>query len=598
MRIGPIAWLLVLPACELGAPSSFPDDADGAGDAGAIADYPDGAPGAGIDAGAASDASAPPSPDAGSGLFGEEDDACFDGLDNDANEAADCEDDGCSAAPYCCVGSAAPACCTGAGTSLSVDFDACAGTDPRGCAPSLVVFGGARLEGGALVPQGDAHSDGGLVLGPALDPTRERVELRARITAPADGCTDCLDVLALGLAGPPADGRVLADVAVMVRASRRDVALVVAGEAVASEALVDGAEHEYVLAIAPDGAVTLHVDGRRALGASASPRRDRVPMLFGRTHVPGDAPTARARSVSIRTSGCDIPAALRRDPRPTLPFDGVAWDWRAVANPSIAADGDGHLVAFSLDRAIHLARRAADGTLRLAGSGRVEAPLFVPEINDEVRDAELVREPTRWVLYATRQVDGEAPRIVRADGGEGHAESFTALEDVALPADVPWAESPAVLEHRGQRYLAARTEVDAETVIALFVAIDGRGAVFDWAAGSAAGSVLVRRGAEGSRFDQDEVADPDLLEDRFGLMRLYYAGRRGTRWSVGVRVSGDGLTWREPGAPLVLSGSGRGHDALGVRHPSVLLAGGRLELLYTASNGVTVAIGRAEGAAP
>lgn len=81
-------------------------------------------------------------------------------------------------------------------------------------------------------------------------------------------------------------------------------------------------------------------------------------------------------------------------------------------------------------------------------------------------------------------------------------------------------------------------------------------------------------------------------------MRLFFGGRRGTRWSVGVLVSGDRHTWREPSSRPVLAGSGAGHDALWARHPSALIADGRFELFYTASNGVALDIGRAEGVAP
>lgn len=606
MRIGPILALLLLPACAL-------EDGASAADAGEDNEYmdagpgSDASPGASIDAGAPSDAAIDaggPAPAVDGGTSSPESRdgaACYNGVDDDLNELADCDDLSCGAAPYCCVGSTAAGCCTGTGVSFTLDFAACAGTDPTGCASGLVAFGtpAPTLEGGAFVANGDAIDDSGMVLGPPVDPTRERILLSATIAADTDGCTDCLDALALGLADAPSGTtRVVPDVALMVRASRRDYTLLIAGEPVDTAAIPDRSPHVYALAIEPDGAVSLRVDDAPAMSGRAVPRPARVPLLYGRTHNrDGLHLPARASDITVRTLGCDIPSALVRRGA-VIPFAGPTWAGHVASNPSIEVDGDERLVAFALDQAVHLARQAADGTWRLAGSGSLDTPALTGGVNETLRDPELVAEAARWVLYVTRDPADGPPTIARAVGGDGFAETFAAAEDVTLPADIVEAEAPAVILDGGTRWMAIRTLHEGRPVIALLNAADPDGAFFDWARGDLASSVLVGTDDDITRFDHDEVSDPELLIDGVGLMRLFYAGRRGTRWGIGVRVSGDRAVWREPAEPVVLSGSGSGHDRLWARHPSAILEAGELTLLYTASNGVDLDIGMAVGRAP
>lgn len=608
VRIGPIVALFFVPGCIWAQDGRSAEDGGAPADAGAVSmTDPDGGAGAGLDAGAP-DASAPdPAADAGAPPPAAESfdsAACFNGLDDDLNEAADCDDDSCGAVPYCCVGSTSAACCTAPGSSsMALDFAACAGSDPAACGGGLTAFGSPapRVEGGAFVPNGDALDDSGLVLGPPVDPTRERVILRATIAADLDGCTDCLDAVSLGLADPPStNARVVPDVAVMVRASRRDYALFVAGEAVATAPIPDAAPHAYELEIAPDGAIALRVDGVATMAsAGATLRPDRAPLLFGRTHNrDGVHLPARASSVSVATRGCDIPAALAREGRAVIPFPGVEWGARVASSPSAVLDGAERLVAFALDADVHLARRAASGAYALAGSGRVEAPALSAGVNEVLRDPELVREADRFVLYVTRApADGPAT-IARALGEDGHAERFGALVDLDLPPDASPAEAPAIADDGGTRWLALRTFHEGAAVIAMLHASDVEGTVFDWARGSLEASIVVAPSEDFARFDHDEVSDPDLVADGVGLLRLFYAGRRGTRWGIGVRVSGDRAVWREPPGAPILAGSSAGHDRLWARHPSALLAGRELELLYTASDGVDLDVGRAVGSAP
>ncbi|MEZ4335638.1 MAG: hypothetical protein R3B82_03335 [Sandaracinaceae bacterium] len=604
MRIGPILALLAMPACALmesgaadGGMADHLDDASAAADGGAGVSFDGGVP---FDA--AVDAAPSPATDGGGTATPElrEDGTCFNGLDDDGNSLADCEDVSCGAVPYCCVGSTSAGCCMGAGLTQALDFGACTGTDPAGCASGLLAFGAPapRLEGGAFVPNGDAIDDSGMVLGAPVDPTRERIVLRGTIAADVEGCTDCLDALALGLADAPVGNtRVAPDVAVMVRASRRDYALLIAGEPVDSAAIPDASSHVYELSIEPSGTVSLTLDGAPVMSGRAVPRPGRVPLLYGRTHNrDGVHLPARATEVSVETLGCDIPSALVRMGA-VIPFAGPSWAGRVATNPSVEADGDERLVAFESNGDVHLARRAADGTWRLGGSGRLEEPAAVAGTNEVLRDPELVAGVDRWMLYVTRDPADGPPTIACAVGGDGFAETFGPATDVTLPDDALEPEAPAVVDDAGTRWMAIRVRHEGASAIALLNASDAEGAVFDWASGSLAGSILVVPNEDITRFDHDEVSDPELLLDGVGLLRLFYAGRRGTRWGIGVRVSGDRSVWREPADPLVLAGSSSGHDRLWARHPSAVLQGDVLTLFYTASNGVDLDIGEAEGRA-
>jgi len=601
VRICPIL-LILLPACSDGASTAGADagnrgataDAGAFSDAGGGAGGADGGPAAFSDAGAF-DAGGM-SPDAEDFSAG----GCFNGLDDDANELTDCADVVCGATAYCCVGSSSAACCSGSGVTLAADFASCGGADPRTCSTeTLDWFGTPRptIEAERFLPNGDNLDDSGIVLGEPVDPTRERVTLSGVIAAPLDGCTDCLDVVTLGLADRPStdDVRVVADVALMVRASRRDYALIVAGEAVWSAPLVDDAPHGYQLEVTPDGAAVLSVDGVVAARSNVTLRANRTPLLFGRTHNrDGLTANARVAEVSVRSFGCDIPAAIDRDPTAAIPFGGVPWGGALASDPSAILDGDERLVAFALERDIHLARRSADGTWSLAGSGIVDMPALVAATGESLSAPELIREEDRFVLYVTRETDASTS-ILRADGEPGHAERFGPLTTLELPADAETAQAPSVIDMGAARFMAIRTSFGGASAIALLQATDTSGASFAWVNGSRARSIVVTPDPDFERFDHDEVSDPDLLVDAFGLVRLYYAGRRGTRWSIGMRVSGDRATWREPSASALLTGSGEGHDSLWTRHPSVLNTPAGTELFYTASDGVTMDIGRAVG---
>ena len=87
-------------------------------------------------------------------------------------------------------------------------------------------------------------------------------------------------------------------------------------------------------------------------------------------------------------------------------------------------------------------------------------------------------------------------------------------------------------------------------------------------------------------FDRDEVSAPVAITHA-GVTRIYYAGRRGTRWSVGLLLQGTDRTFfraANDGA-AVLTPTGQGPDALGVSSPAAFVDGSELVLLYAGTEG-------------
>ena len=571
------ALLLLLPACTAGEPSSETRDAGVT-----LPPLSDGGVRGGSDASTA---------DAGPALGGGErdfaTDACWNGLDDNEDGISDCADVGCSVTPFCCLGSSSAGCC-GDARSLALDFaSGCTGADPLSCHPSALAFGAPLpiVEDSALVPNGGAISDAGLTLAEPLDGTRERIVIRAELAAPIGGCRECLDAIGVGVSGPIAGDvvAVVPDVAVLLRAARGDYALVVGGEIIAAVPLVTDAPRPYVLTLTPDGAVELRVEGDDPIEARWYPAPGRQLVVYGRTHNrPASAPPpARALSVEARTDACEIPSSLARAPAPLFD-DALFGDARA---PSVVIDGEDALVAFERGGAIYLARRDDSGAWIPSAGPALEAP-----VNEAYRDPELARAADRWVLFVTHERDGTRA-IARAESTDG-GETFGAPLDLPSPSTL---SQPAFARIGGRDVIAALAtsagDLGAGGIVLLELAADE----LRWLEGTQEASTVVRPAGGIHAFDADEVAAPALYVDSAGIVRVYYAGRRGARWSIGIRAAGlNGPFSYAPEEP-VLEPSGEGVDALGVSDPSVAREGDALHLYHTALDGLRARIGRASG---
>ncbi len=562
---------------------------------------------------------------------------CFDFRDTDQDGDSDCDDLDCAGVPLCCVGSSSESCCQES-TVASIAFSTCEGIGSEAlsaCAHGATLFGAPtpELRDGAFLPLGDGRSDSGVALSIRVDPRVERLEMRARISA-GEGCSECIDAVAFALSAEPiATGAMFIepDLAVMVSTAHSEIRLFVGG-AIARTATIEGVHRmlgaapgeaiDYELETTPEGLTSLHAHAGGASGLvfaniPYSPRGPSAILLYGRgaNRAISDPPSASIRHFSLRASICDAPQSLARASAPILPDSIDRW-WlssEGPRSPSVVvyeeAGETRSLMAFEYRGRIHLAGGTADGRFRALADPENESNAKVtPSPEDSwrarsVSDPELVRADDHWEIWFTGIGNDGKRSIGRALGGPGFSLDFHTFSHL-LPRDGEddeW-DSPSYLELNSgatsQRYLAARRGVGASAEIIIHAIEEGDAlaplpaTTSESAEGDLDSSLAVRSVASAPlRFDADEVRAPALIHYG-GVLRLYYAGRRGTRWAMGLMISQDGRYWHAVNEDLpVQSGSGAGFDSLSVNDPAPVLVGNELRLYYTGTDGVRTAIG-------
>ncbi|MFK7987350.1 MAG: hypothetical protein AB8I08_15100 [Sandaracinaceae bacterium] len=533
-----------------------------------------------VDAGAVSDAGLSPTdtPPGFSERGGVDPDlSCSDGLDNDDTGSADCDDQlSCGASDYCCFGSTNDACCDEQ-PAMSVLFSDC--TDLDNCAGLSNSFGANApvVESGYFVPNGDGQ-DSGVVLGDPVDGRTDRIELRVDVEAPSGTC-DCADAVAFGIGAAPAgQARAALDVAVMVRHAYGDIALVVAGEVVwthdlSGYSVADTGMHELPLELDlnPDGTLTLRLTAtpeRAGVQTTAAwtPRPDRRVLLYGRTPNRAAMPMhTRIASAAMISYRCEVPSALARSATPASV---------SGAQPSIVRHGSTLWMATASDGQIAFHNQQSGAWVSVAST--------TLDQEGDLSNPALTVENERLVMYV-EETTATRSAILRY---EQNAEGVWGVPTPVGLSRADWGQ-PSALTTTTDRWLAV-TNYD-----------NGEISLFRWNDVEETYLLVDTLGPSGDHADfrQDEVADPELVEDGAGLLRLYYAGRRGTRWAIGVQISTNGTVWRDPVGEAILSSTGQGHDALGVRSPAVLIEDGEVTLYHTASDGIDWSVGLADGTA-
>lgn len=574
--------------------------------------------------------------------------ACFNLRDDDGNGLSDCADPSCAgptANRACCVASTAGACCAArAMHALTPILDSpgcssaspCLGVDGTPAVPVRgVIYEGTSLASGCsserdlvFAPIGDATAHGHLALPTAYDPAASylRVEGRIGIVQGADARVAAAGFGLFVPGGLAHQARPL--VAVVASAASNDLRIIVGDRVVATEPLPSGGEPcdrvaDYALDLHPDGAFEVE---RRAVGGSTWTSvfigggydvvRDARVAIFGQQPNPtSDGPKAWVGGVSVEVKGCDV-LAPARSAEPAASTPSRAHDVTGIS----VFPTDGSRTRFEAlvtsGEQLYWMEASASGRLGVAGSTDAFARNIQPSYGEYTRfeDVEvLFDETTHHVFLAAARADG-AFEVIRTrytpsptPGMPGTLdEAHSVIASAAdFGAGAISVDGPTALRRRGSsgivvvvrvRYGDGRTELRVAPVSAAaladglpvetppVVALDPHGITTNG---------LIRGNAfnDVAAFDRDEVADPHLFEVD-GIVRVLYAGRRGTRWSIGMVVASPDFTHFAPagGAP-VLGPSGSGFDALGVTEPFLLQRGGVDFLFYAGSDGIRRSIG-------
>ncbi len=615
-RLAPYSLLLLaLPACD-GASAggdAGPDDLDfDGGGAG-----PDAAAPHSSDAGAF-DASGPAAD--GGRMTGETefDDAaldaaaarlaCFDGEDNDGDGLFDCGDASCQRnVRSCCVGRSTTDCCA-PGPEEALVGAGCAGLLASCAIPGVpfATFGSpapivARFDGDAseaIVP-GGLDVDGGALLLRELDPRAGTLRITARIASPLEApASGRVETVGFGFVDAGVDAgtglsRVAPIASLVVSRTRAEVLLVIAGEVVRRWPLTTAMPVDYTLEIDPTGRVRASSipEGIEADVPSTIDATLRA-VLYGRTDNPtATTPPARLLELRVTPADCDMPAALERSAETAVPAPGEDPSWAAphvvIGEPAVLRYVDAGGVeqvrmALVVDGAIHLAAPGAGGFTLVSRIGEPALPPPTePWAADGVSDPALAYQADALVLYFTGWAGGL--------GTIGRATWSDATERFVLDGPVPGLEAGtgtgysaiAPFDLAGVPHAVVRVDTPPTHGLGLYRML-----------GAAEGLARLRDpSGDVFAFDRDEVDGPAVVYSG-GVYRLYFAGRRGTRWSLGLLVSDDGSAWHAPidDAPI-FAPSGRGFDALGVLDPSLDVSGGRLSVYYAGDDGQAIRIG-------
>ena len=539
--------------------------------------------------------------------------ACFDGVDNNADALTDCDDLSCQQnVATCCVGASSAACCTPE-TPVPLPIADCSG-DFSSCAAAqgYRFFGSPSSEIAelsdehAFIPRGQA-SDSGLIFDESIDPRRGAAHIQADIgvseAVPSNGE---LDVIGVGFVdaelGPSAlelGGleRVPLVAGVRISSNREQITLIVLGE-VAGRWSIPAARFTVELTITTDGYAQLTVDtSRLATVAVQSPGLLLRGALFGRSPNPagGDPDPNRAYHVERWTERCDIPSALDRAPNPIV----AGLSAHEVRGPSVltydASGVETTAMALWVDGDIYLASPGPGGyvldtalgspALQRPGDAWAEGGVSNPTLTHD--------GSALWLWFTAFDANGVGS-IARARWDALSAQFQDAEQIDGLSDGTTSYEAIAPFSFNAlERAIVAR-RVDGATELALYALDSAVGASY---------IVTLRTEATGdlTAFDRDELAAPSVwVHD--GVARVYFAGRRSSRWSIGMMASEDLALWNLPDEP-VLQGSGAGFDAIGVSYPMPRLedASGEAELAvyYTGFGGAGgPQIGRAVRPAP
>ncbi|MGB8331226.1 MAG: hypothetical protein WCE62_13970 [Polyangiales bacterium] len=528
---------------------------------------------------------------AGAEAYADAASACY--MSPEACDALDCR-----AFASCCVSNGT--CCEPIVDDPPVpallDFRTCAGQTVEACAQNqasfAVSFGPQQpvLNARGLVPNGTATAEGGVTIGERMNLSSQRVELEVRFALPIGCGSTCLQSAGVAFTGAAPAVFVDAELGLLLSGSREVVNLMI-GNAVADSFDAGTDSTRWGLILSPQGSVEVLRDGvSQGTYAFDSLALEQAQLVaFGRNL--GDTSNSAAIAVlEVAASSCDNPRAWSERQPVSISLNGTEVPSHAFGRaPSIVDAGVSRLVAYEVDGAIFVAEEDAPGALLLANAN----PALVPTEPHETMglgDPELVWDGTGLFLFYTARSENGAGSI-RAASAVGSVPAFIKSETpILVPSgDVLSFDAPSVIFRDGLWLLIARATLasGATELRAFYTSALEAG----WARVVNGGLESLTRSASAN----SELRDPSLIVHN-SAYQLYFSRRAGTRWSVELAVSDELLLWRSVGE--VLGGSDEGFDALGARGADAISAQGRVDVVYSGQDGVSLRLGTASRVAP
>lgn len=541
--------------------------------------------------------------------------ACFNLVDDDDDGTLDCSEASCLAAqPLCCVGSTDSLCCTSSRTVGWTASDCegvpCLAWDGASLVPSLgTVRSAGECSTAVFAPVGSASDIGALVIPEPLDLAASHVAVHARLGA--SGPTRETAAAGFGVfegEGPDALARPL--VAVLVSATDREMRVLQGDRTVYSEAFEAACGTLFALQLDPSGAFVVTREGMPVFDGDFEATRDARVAAFGRQPNPGEgAPLAWVEGLGIETRACEVLAPAAGDAALVLASDH---DVRGVSvfpetagssdlDTIVAADGqlywmdvrsDGRLVTGSSDLFVHVYQTTTWG----------DAFAIVDDVDVWVDTAGVHRvllavapseSAPRSIAMAEWQPSSDGtrgaftePRIVLAPGTLG-AVSVDGPSGFSLGGSDRFVFRARFADgHSELRLATLGTAEDGATPDTTPSSLGSDGEVVE-------GPLHSNRADDAMAFDRDELAEPEVFVTS-GAIRVLYAGRRGTRWSIGSLVVSADLAYSAPTSDGVIVGpSESGFDALGARSPSLVRGSDTTYLYFAGTDGVRRGIGLA-----
>lgn len=509
----------------------------------------------------------------------------------------------CPGLRTCCVADG-DCCDTASGESFALELDRCDPGDAITCTTLLGIEASAfgdplpRVQDDALLPNGDDAYDSGLVVGAPRDLTSHRVEVGVTFARPSDCSATCLEGVGVGFSAQQVfddTTHVRMMVGLLYSGSRDEVSLIIGDEAAKSWEL-ESPEERWSLVVRPTGVLTV-TRGDVSHTADFAPSADARLVVYGRNHNrPADSPLgARLKDLAVSSALCDMPTAWPERDQLTFREPGMgAWGASFLHAPSAVVDDSGvSTVALEHDGKLIVARSQEGGSpLDLDLLSSPDVSLLEPPAGATLADPELYVDAGGGTFLFYTVETGAAASIGRAVL-VGDAYVPDAEPVIKSDATVVRIEQPTVQRHHsGEWVLIARvTQATGGHELAVYRSMDG----VTWTRFDSGhlGPITHRGDVSAVGFDADEIGHPSLIVHN-SAWQLYYAGRRGTRWGIGLLVSDELLRWREIGAGNpVFGGDGNGFDRVGAGAPDAVSVGSSVELYYEGSDGARVRLGRA-----